>query len=122
MFAFLVDEKIAPSRQCASYRNEARPDLVINDRSSTNATCVSDSGELATRSSQNSGTIESGFRQSLELRNRRGPYVRWRQRSDLPSVCDPARIGHLTLRRANRCTDVWSDPSCRCGRASASRK
>jgi hypothetical protein len=33
--------------------------------------------------------------------------------------------GHLTLRRANRCTEVWSDSSSymsRCGRASASRK
>ena len=142
-FAFLVDEKIAPSRRCASHRNEARPDLVINDRSSTNATCVSDSGGLATRSSQNSGTIESDFcnilrvrerkvrdrhisgqtvSPSLELRNRRGPYVRWRQRSYLLGVCDPARIGHLTLGRASHCTDAWSESSFGCGRASASRK
>ena len=34
----------------------------INDRPLTNGRCVSDSGELATRSSKNFGSIESGLR------------------------------------------------------------
>jgi len=56
--------KIAPSRKCASYRNEVidayhrhQPALV-----DATAQCVSDSGGLATKSSQNFGSIESGLR------------------------------------------------------------
>ena len=61
-YIFLADEKIAPSRKCASYRNEATNQTLLNNRSLMNQQCVCDSGELATRSSRNSGSIKSGLR------------------------------------------------------------
>jgi hypothetical protein len=57
------------SRKCASYRNEATNQTLLNDRSLMNQQCVSDSGELATRSSQNFGSIESGLRSVPRFRN-----------------------------------------------------
>ena len=62
------EEKIAPSRKCASYRNEVidayhrhQPALV-----DATAQCVSDSGGLATKSSQNFGSIESDLRSNAQ--------------------------------------------------------
>jgi hypothetical protein len=55
-----------PERATTGMRRD-QTDLVINDRSSTNATCVSDSDGLSTRSSQNSGAIESGLRSGPHL-------------------------------------------------------
>jgi hypothetical protein len=48
--------------------------------------------------------------QSLELRNRRDAYARRRYRRYLISISDPARVGPLTLHRANQ-TSLWSDSS-----------
>jgi len=60
-----VAKKIAPSRSVRT-RDEAKCGYSnwtsVNDHPLMDARCVSDSGELSTRSSQNFGAIESGLR------------------------------------------------------------
>ena len=101
----------APSRKCASYRNEATPDLVINEPSLTNARCVSDSGGLATRSSRNFGSIESGLRGELNFQNRWPPVMVTAIDCDAAHACGPhlgegALLWRLAARLARDCADL----------------
>jgi len=107
------ERKIAPSRKCASYRNRAKCGYsnwtLINSRPLTNARCVSDSGELATRSSQNFGSIESRFRNMLRVRGRE---VQGRPLSPVRplGLSDRARAKHtLTGAQPIRRRREWQD-------------